>query len=180
MPKVTPPQIVDFPRIRDNPALGDPLLNENEGIYDDDTTDIGSNPTASTAAPPLFLKQQGDVVQVATANFIIDGGGSAITTGEKGWLVFEFSCIIERITAFVDTGTITVDAWKTDYANFPPTDDDSITGGSPFNITSAQKYENNGLSDWTTLIKKGDIIAFNVDAVSSATRCTLGMRLRKV
>ena len=172
-------QIVDFARIPDTPALGDPLVNENEGIGDVDATGLG-DPNASTAAPPLYLNNQKANAQVATITFIIDGGGSAITTGEKGFLRIEFACIIQRVTALVDTGTITVDVWKDTYANFPPTDDDSITGDSPFNIISDQKYENDGLDDWTTLIRAGDILAFNVDSVASATRCTLTMKVLKV
>lgn len=114
-------------------------------------------------------------------SFNVDGGGSAITTGEKGHLRIEFDCDITRATALVDTGTITVDVWKSTLAKFPdePTDTQSITGNSPFNITSNQKYENAGLDDWNVKISKGDVLAFNVDLVSSATRCSLTLQVRK-
>ena len=46
-------------------------------------------------------------------NFIIDGGGSAITTGIKGFIEIPFAMTIEGWTILGDqSGSIVVDIWK--------------------------------------------------------------------
>jgi len=112
--------------------------------------------------------------------FIIDGGGSAITTGEKGHLRIPFACEIERVTLLADqSGSIVIDIWKDTYANFPPTDADSITASAPPTISSAQKSEDSTLTGWTKTISAGDILAFNVDSCSTITRVTLALKVKK-
>jgi len=117
---------------------------------------------------------------VATITFIIDGGGSEITTGEKGHLEIPFACTINRITMLADqSGSIVVDIWKDTYANFPPTDADSITASAPPTISAAQKSQDSTLTDWTTAIAAGDILAFNVDSVTTITRVTISLKVTK-
>ncbi|GAI94589.1 unnamed protein product [marine sediment metagenome] len=66
---------------------------------------------------------------VADLTFIIDGGGSAITTGQKGHLEIPFACTITGWTILADqSGSIVVDVWKDTYAAFPPAVGDSIAG----------------------------------------------------
>src|SRR5690606_9777362 len=73
----------------------------------------------------------GDTVQRAIV-LIIDGGGSAITTGVKADIPIEFDATITGWTLVADqAGTIQIDLWKDTLANFPPTDADSITGAAP-------------------------------------------------
>jgi len=43
---------------------------------------------------------------VASITFIIDGGGSAITTGIKGALEIPFACTINRVTLLADQVTL--------------------------------------------------------------------------
>ena len=106
--------------------------------------------------------------------FVIDGGGSAITTGVKGYVRVPFDCTITKCTLLADqTGSIQIDIWKDTYANFPPTDADSICGGNEPAISSAQKYEDSTLTGWTKTISAGDILAFNVDSCSTITRVVI-------
>ena len=117
---------------------------------------------------------------IASITFIIDGGGSAITTGEKGHLRIPFACEIQRVTLLADqSGSITIDIWKDTYANFPPTDADSICGGNEPAISSAQKYEDTTLSGWTKTINAGDILTFNVDSCSTITRVTIALKVKR-
>jgi hypothetical protein len=112
--------------------------------------------------------------------FIIDGGGSAITTGIKGDLEIPFACTIKRVTMLADqSGSIVVDIWKDSYANFPPTDADSITASAPSTISSATKSQDSTLTGWTTSIAAGDILRFNVDSCTSIERCTLALKVTK-
>lgn len=126
------------------------------------------------------VKVTADKSKTLTLTFIIDGGGSAITTGEKGHLRIPFACTINRVTMMADqSGSIVVDIWKDTYANFPPTDADSITASAPPTISSAQKSEDSTLTGWTTAITADDILAFNVDSVATVTRVTISLKVTK-
>ncbi|GAI37997.1 unnamed protein product [marine sediment metagenome] len=77
------------------------------------------------------------------------------------------------------TGSIVVDIWKDTYANFPPTDADSITASAPPTISTAQKSQDSTLAGWTTSIAAGDILAFNVDSCTTITRVTISLKVAK-
>ena len=112
--------------------------------------------------------------------FIIDGGGEVVTTGVKGYLRIPFSGIIDRVTLTADqAGSVQVDIWKSSYADFPPADANSITSGHEPKITASNKYEDTSLTGWTTSLNEGDILAFNVDSVTSITRVTINLHVRK-
>ena len=84
------------------------------------------------------------------------------------------------MTALADqTGSIVVDIWKDTYANFPPTDADSITASAPPTISTATKAQDATLTGWTTSIAAGDILRFNVDSVTSIQRVTLSLKVTK-
>lgn len=121
-----------------------------------------------------------DLSTWSTITFVIDGGGATITTGQKGHLRIPFSCTINRVTLLADqSGSIVIDIWKDTYANFPPTDADSITAAAPPTISGAQKSEDSTLTGWTTSIAADDILAFNVDSVASIQRVALSLRVMK-
>src|SRR5262245_52184625 len=118
--------------------------------------------------------------RTSSITFIIDGGGSVITTGLKGFLEVPFACALDQWTLLADqTGSIVVDVWKDTYANFPPTVADVITASAKPTISSAQKGQSSTLTGWTTSITAGDILAFNVNSVTSITKVTLSLRAIK-
>ena len=118
--------------------------------------------------------------KVIALSFIIDGGGSAITTGQKGHLEIPFACTITGWTLLGDqSGSIVIDVWKDTYANFPPTVADTIAGSEKPTLSSAQKNQDLTLTTWTTSVAAGDILAFNVDSVSTVTRVILSIRAEK-
>ncbi len=111
---------------------------------------------------------------------IIDGGGSVITTGQKGHLEIPFACEIERVTLLADvSGSIVIDIWKDTYANFPPTVADTITASAKPTLAAAQKYQDATLTGWNKTIAAGDILAFNIDSVATITRVTLALKVKK-
>jgi len=119
-------------------------------------------------------------IKTLTITFIIDGGGSAITTGEKGHLEIPFACTIKQATMLADaSGSIVVDIWKDTYANFPPTDADSITASAPPTISSAQKSQDATLTGWTKTIAAGNILAFNVDSCTTIKRVTISLKVER-
>jgi hypothetical protein len=114
--------------------------------------------------------------------YIIDGGGSVITTGVKGFLEIPFACTLTAYTIMADvSGSIMIDIWRDSYANFPPTDADAMPGaGKEPTLAAAQASQDLNIADWTTVaVSAGDILAFNVDSVATVTRVTLALRATK-
>lgn len=112
--------------------------------------------------------------------FVIDGGGSAITTGVKGDLEVPFAGTITAVRLFADqSGSIVVDIWKDAYANFPPTVADTITASAKPTLSSAIKSQDTTLTGWTTSITAGDIIRVNVDSATTVTRVTLSLTISR-
>jgi hypothetical protein len=140
----------------------------------------GTLDAAAIASGELSAARLSANIKTLTITFIIDGGGSAITTGQKGHLEIPFACTIQQVTMLADqTGSIVVDIWKDTYANFPPTDADSITASTPPTISDAQKSQDSTLTGWTTSISAGNILAFNVDSCTTITRVTISLKVVK-
>lgn len=118
-------------------------------------------------------------VDVANINFIIDGGGSVITTGIKGDILIPFACTITEWTLLGDQiGNIVVDVWLDTYGNFPPVVSDSITAAAkPTMSGGVLKNQSSTLTGWTTAIPAGTILRFNVDSVATLTRATLVLKV---
>jgi hypothetical protein len=113
-------------------------------------------------------------------NFIIDGGGAAITTGQKGHVEVPFAMTITGWTILADqSGSIVVDVWKDTYANFPPAVADTIAGTEKPTLSSAQKNQDLSLTTWTTAVAVGDVLAFNVDSAATVQRVTVALRGRR-
>jgi len=111
---------------------------------------------------------------------VVDGGGEAILAGEKGHLQIPFPCTILEAHAYADqSGSIVVDVWKDTYANFPPTDADSITSATPITITDGTKVKDVALTGWTTTISAGDVLSYNVDSCATITRVTITLVVEK-
>lgn len=103
--------------------------------------------------------------------FVIDGGGSAITTGVKGDIAVDFNATIQQVTLLADqSGSIVIDIWKDTYANYPPTVADTITASAKPTISSTTKAKDSTLTGWTTTITAGDTLRFNVDSITTCTR----------
>jgi len=107
-------------------------------------------------------------VELANIGLRIDGGTTTIPTGVNGNIVVPFASTIAQWTLLAnESGSIVIDIWKDSYANYPPTDADSITASAPPTITSATKGQSSTLTGWTTSFSAGDILRFNVDSVTS-------------
>lgn len=97
----------------------------------------------------------------------IDGGGSAVTTGIKGYLRIPKSLTITGWEITADqSGSIVVDVWKDTYANYPPTVADTIVSGVKPTLSAAQKNQNLALN---IAVTAGDYAAFKVDSAATVT-----------
>ncbi len=124
-------------------------------------------------------------VKTVAIPFIIDGGGATITTGYKGHIVAEFAGTITQATLLGEgSGSIVVDVWKTTYSAFDgavthPAAGDKITASAPPTISGATKSQDATLTGWTTSFSAGDILAFNVNSVTTFQRVTLSLKATK-
>lgn len=117
-----------------------------------------------------------------TVPFIVDGGGSALTTGLKGGFEIPADGTIVAVRVFaLDglTGSIVFDLWKDTYANFPPTIADTITASAKPTISAAIKAQDTTLTGWTTSVVAGNIIFVNIDSISTFTRVLLSITIRR-
>ena len=129
---------------------------------------------ASTGTTAAWEAQYASIVAV------IDGGGSVITTGVKGDVRVPFACVIERASLLADvSGSIVVDIWVDTYANYPPTVADTITASAKPTISTATKAEDTTLTGWTTTLAEGSTIRYNVDSITTCTRVTVELRVRR-
>jgi len=104
--------------------------------------------------------------------FVIDGGGTAIASGSKGFLYVPYACTIVGWTLLGDiVGNQTVDVKKCTYATFPTTT--SIASATLPSFTGAQKAQSTTLVGWTTALSADDILEFNVTVAATCTRSTL-------
>jgi hypothetical protein len=115
-----------------------------------------------------------------TINYVIDGGGSAITTGVKGDVVVDFACTINQVSLLADqTGSIVVDIWAAVYGSYPPVAGGKITASAPPTITTATKAQDATLTGWTTAIAAGTVLRFNVTSATTVQRVTLSLKVTR-
>lgn len=144
------------------------------------TLAAGSGITITTNASTDTVTIASSANNTVCLSFIIDGGGSTIATGIAGDLEVPFAGTIQQVTMLADqSGSTVVDIWKDTYANYPPTDADSITASAVPTISSATKSQDSTLTGWTTSITAGDILRFNVDSATTITRVTISLKINK-
>jgi hypothetical protein len=149
------------------------------------TANISGTATIGTmAATTATINGTGNFL-ISAIEFVIDGAGATITTGVKGYIEVPFACTINRATLLADqSGSIVVDVWKTTYSSFDggsthPVAGDKITASAPPTISSATKAQDSTLTGWTTSISAGDILAFNVNSVTTCQRVTISLKVTK-
>lgn len=126
----------------------------------------------------MYVTKAASVVSIT---FIIDGGGSTITTGIKGDLQVPFACNINSVTMLADqSGSIVVDLWKDTLGNFPPTVADTITASAKPTITTATNSSDTTLTGWSRAITAGDTIRYNVDSVTTIQRVTITLKATRI
>ena len=116
--------------------------------------------------------------KIGTISVIIDGGGSAITTGKKAQVEISFACILSRYTMIADqAGTIVIDINRSIYSNFPTTASICGSGKECTIAATNQKSQDTDISNWTSVeIAAGDVLEFEVDSCTTITRCTLSLK----
>lgn len=153
------------------------IRNNGIDILNADTLDFQTGISAAANGSIATISVSGGSGSATELEFIIEGGGSAITTGQKGYLEIPFAMTITGWTLVADqAGSIVVDVWKTPYGSFPPSAANTITGADIPTLSSVRNNQNPAVSLWTTSLSAGDILAYNVNSASTVTRVTLSIR----
>jgi len=113
-------------------------------------------------------------------SFVIDGGGSAIAVGMKGYVgPFPFPMNVKEVHLQCDvSGQIEVDILKHSHLSGILSSDETISSGSRPGTAGSSKYHDANLSSWVKTISSGDIIGFNVTSAETVTKCTVGLWLQ--
>ena len=114
-----------------------------------------------------------------TVGVTVDGGGSPITTGTKGYIEVPYSGIIEEWKIISDiSGSVVFDVWKSNAAI--PTNANTITASAKPTLTSpAQRATSTTLTGWTTTVSENDVFGFEVESASTTTKATLILVIRQ-
>lgn len=106
--------------------------------------------------------------------FDIDGGGTTPSTGVKGFLEIPFACTIIRATICADvSGSAVVDIWRANGA--VPTVANTITASDLPTLSGAQYATDTTLTGWTKTLAQRDILAFNLNSVTTCTKITVSL-----
>jgi hypothetical protein len=116
-------------------------------------------------------------LQYTTIEILMGDGTSDITPGIAAYIEMPYTFTVTSVSIFANTsGSLTVDIWKDTYANYPPTDLDSVTSATPPTLFKQNKYRDVALSGWTVTWNKDDIVAINIDFAEGVTMATLSLK----
>lgn len=192
---VVPPD-ADYPfgRIKDNPGnnTGTPI---NELVYGDfhqffeklmaesgiTPNELPDNEYSGFQLYEALIELIKVKTKFDTIQFVIDGGGSVFTAGQKGHVEVPFNCEVIGVRMYGNTssGSTVIDIWKSDYASFPPVVGGSITAAAKPTLSAVQKSEDLTLTGWTTTLNRGDVLAYNVDSNTTKGRVTIVLLVEK-
>jgi len=135
---------------------------------------------ADAGAPYLYLDDGTNNLTLGPATLKKTVGFSSLspTTGQQGsYVVFPSEGKITAWNIVVDAGTATVEVWKQATGTSAPTSGDSINT-SGVSISSGTAIRSTTLSDFTTTtVLANDIFAFDLTAVSGATKITFQLEI---
>lgn len=122
-----------------------------------------------------------------TVGAVFNGGGSALTAGTAvgSSLVYaaplDYGCTVVAWTVTVDTGTAGFRVWRKSAGTAVPTVSDTLNGGD-LAIASGTNLKSTAMTNFTggtaPVLAIGDILAFQLNAVSSATYVAVSLQCR--
>ena len=113
---------------------------------------------------------------VSAFGVTMDGAGTAITTGLKGYLTIPFACTIQAwYLVGSPAGDLVIDVWKK--AGGLPTVADTIAGTEKPTLSGTAYATDTNLTTWGTLgVAAGDVVVFNVDSAGTVQKASLSIR----
>lgn len=145
---------------------------------------LSSNVTVSASdittgtLPTAQLSTNQTIMSVGVS---LDGGGSTLSTGQKGYVTCPFAGTIVAWDITADTGTCTFDIWKIATGTAVPTVTNTITASAKPALATGTAIHSTTLTGWSTGVNvaANDIFGFNLDAVATATKLTLVLQINK-
>lgn len=126
------------------------------------------------------LNDDVNLQHAVAVGLIIDGSGYPPDTGIKGDTPVPFDCEILGAFMTLDVvGDAVLDLWSAPFGDYPPTVADSITDASPLTISSDLTVADETMTGWTTELSEGSLIRWNLNSISTATRITAWLNLRR-
>jgi len=109
---------------------------------------------------------------VDSFGIVVDGAGTAITTGSKGVRYIPFDCTVTGWDIRSDiSGSCVFDVKRSGV---------SLAGTEKPTLTASTSNQDLALSTWTTSLLTGDVVEFVVDSASTLTRATLTILVTKL
>jgi len=123
-----------------------------------------------------------DIGVTGTINVIIDGGGSAITTGVKADIRLPFGVKVESWNLVAkETGSILLGVWRDTYANFPPTSTKALHSGATGPTLAGAVKNTAATTAWGQPTGAGgEYIRVNVDSVATVQQVSLALNYIKI
>lgn len=158
----------------------------------DDNTDLDANTArhgllaktvmASKKLASTELGAQSWEDDIGVLGVTIDGGGAAITTGEKACFSVPWDCEILEWTIVADqSGSISIDVWSDAPSGLPLSAADSMPGASYVPTLTSARVATGATTEWDrTGLAKDNVVAFSADDVVNVTRVTMTLRVRKL
>lgn len=120
----------------------------------------------------------GDITTVGEIGITVDGGGSAVTTGSKGFFQLQYAGTILSVTLIADqVGSVLFDILKSDLAHVGA--GASIVASDPPALASVQTSTDAALTGWTTSLAAGDVLEYKISSASTITRVTLILKVQR-
>lgn len=115
-------------------------------------------------------------VRTQQIGITVDGGGTLLTVGSKGFKSFPVAGTITGWRLLADAaGDIQFDVLKADYATFPTMS--TIVAAAPPALSGVQKDEDT-VGTWTTAVAAGDVFEFEITGTPvTITRVTLELTI---
>jgi len=114
-----------------------------------------------------------------TFGITVDGSGSVLTNGVKGFVVMPYNATIIGWDIIGNTtGDCMVDVWKSTGPSIP-TIVNTITGTEKPRLNSQQINSDNTLTSWSTSLFTNDVVAFNVVSATTVSRINLIIKVIK-
>jgi hypothetical protein len=120
------------------------------------------------------------VIQMAQLGLIIDGGGSVISAGAKGFLTVPYACTIVGYSVTADqSGSIAIEVDKNNSAIPVPTSNKICASACPA-LATQQLVQSTTLTGWTTAVAANDVLGFQVTgSPASVTRVTIQLNCQR-
>lgn len=145
--------------------------------------DVAGNATLSSLKNKTVLgtDANGKVIEGTISDkiqftFVFDGGGSEIADNKTAWVRIPANCTITGWDLTGDvSGAIKIDVWVDTYANYPPTNADTITNAhEPEIVASGTKAQDLDITDWSDVtLDAGSYMKVSVDSCTTITYAVL-------